>query len=175
MRRDADVEASPGAGVLATFMPCQEAVHEIRFGQVARRKKRITERQGHGRVIGPLARFQVEGTTTHHIGNSRLGIPSRELQGGSDRIPHSEPQQAASRPILDLIIRGARAGCRDRHGLPYGQKLFVRINGAGSFLTNTLDCRLGIPTQLDKKPRGHHAGAAEAAAAMQKDVASRAQ
>jgi hypothetical protein len=54
---DPDIKATSGAGIIAARLPADKPHHKVAFIELGLSKKAVHERESHGGIIGPFARF----------------------------------------------------------------------------------------------------------------------
>ena len=93
--RVTDVEAGPGAAAVALPPPAHIAVHLVAGVEAPAIDQALSQAQGHGGVVGPLARRQAEGAPTHHVGQRLEAAGRLELEGGAQGIAGGEAEHEA--------------------------------------------------------------------------------
>ncbi len=80
-----------------TFLPPADVPFHLILGiESPAFDETLGEAEGHGCVVGPLARLEVEGTAADHVGDGLEAARRLELQTGSQGVADGKPEQAAA-------------------------------------------------------------------------------
>ena len=163
---DPDIEAGACARIGAFIHPRDEPLRTIAGIEGLMRKETVSERQRHGRVIRPLACFEIKRSAAHHVGQPRIAVARPELERGAYRIANRQPDQRADPTIADSLRIASRVLAR-RFGLRIDiVHLLVGFDRAGPNPSHFAHRVGDLPAQFDQQPRSDRAGPAQPAHAV---------
>lgn len=94
--RVADIEAGSCAAEVAFLPPTAVALHLVFRVESLAGDEAFGQAKGHGGVIGPLPRLQVEGATADHVGDGLEAPRQFELQRRSQGVSRCQAEEAAA-------------------------------------------------------------------------------
>ncbi len=98
--RKAETEATAGAAQIAFVPPTEVAFHLVTGVEAPALDEALGKTEGHGGIVGPLSRAQVEGSAAHHVGDRGERPRQHELHGRAHGVARSQPEEGASEPTV---------------------------------------------------------------------------
>lgn len=135
----------------------------------------VRKGQCHAGIVGPQPGFKIERTAAGHLGLLRIAVARLELDGRAECVADRQPEQRAARAVNHFRRRVRISGGRHRRaGRPDTANisfLFSVLDRPWSCVAHPRDGFFRGHTKLDQQLRGDRPGAAEAAAAVQQNLA----
>ena len=105
--RRTDVEALPVAAEVALAPPAVVALHLVFGIHAPAGDQALGQAEGHGRVVGPLARLQAEGAAAGHLRDGPEGAGGAELNGRPQGIADGEADETAAEAFRLVHLSGS--------------------------------------------------------------------
>jgi hypothetical protein len=116
-----NIEAGTVAAEIAELRPTAIAVHLIDGVEALPHDQAGGQAEGHGGVVGPLPRLQLEWTAADDVREQREAAARREFHGRADGVADGQPEQAAAKTVEFV-------GCRRQGERPSTSWLMIRLH-----------------------------------------------
>ena len=94
-----DSHALPGRAAITLALPARVALHLVVRIEAFALEQAFGEQQRHGRIVGPRAARQIEGSAAEQVPDGREAPRFAELRVRGQRIAHGQPDQRSLEPL----------------------------------------------------------------------------